>query len=351
MITTIKNRSDWKNTIQEVGGYDFYHTFDYHVLSAQKNEKAILIAYRNTNNTYTIALPLLISPIDGTSYFDATSVYGYGGPVVCCQADETDFLAFQKEIQAYFKEENIVSVFSRLHPYMAKQENVVDNLGVIKTLGKVVNIDVKLPEDQQLEQYSKTTKRYLKKIRKICSVKTENNAEAVHKFIELYEENMNRVNAKSDYFFTKEYYLKFAEATDFKTEFVFVVLNDTQEIISGAMIIYTNNIVQYHLSGTLNNYLSLTPIRLILDEIRIKASKEACEIFNLGGGLGSQEDSLFNFKASFSKDFREFKVWNYIANQEAYDKFCRDNEDIYSISEEINFFPLYRYKSTKTPSQ
>lgn len=347
MITTIKDKPNWIATLKEIGTYDFHHTYDYHALSVKKNEQAILIEYRNEHKVCNIALPLLIRPIDGTLYFDASSVYGYGGPISCCQTNETDFLTFQKELQNYFKEQKIISVFSRLHPYITKQENILRTLGHLKTLGKVVNIDIKLPEDQQLRFYSKTTKRYLKKIRQTCSVTIENNTEAIHKFIALYEENMHRVNAKPDYFFPKEYYLKFAEATDFKTEFVFVVLNDTQEIISGAMIIYTNTIVQYHLSGTLNDYLHLTPIRLILDEIRVKASKEGYQIFNLGGGLGSQEDSLFNFKASFSKEFRAFKVWNYISNQDIYEELCSQNEDINDIDSKNNFFPRYRYKKSE----
>lgn len=340
MIKTIKDKNNWIKTLEAIGVYDFHHTYDYHKISLAQNEKAILIQYSNNTESLNIALPLIIRKIEGSQYFDATSAYGYGGPLASSASNESDFLAFQFELQDYFKKEKIISIFSRLHPFIIKQEKILNTLGVIKTLGKVVNINLGVSKEEQVSQYSKTTKRYLKKIRNTCSIVVKNDSDAIHKFIALYEENMNRVNAKSEYFFPKDYYLNFANATDFKTEFVFVVLNDTKEIISGAMIIYTNTIVQYHLSGTLNDYLNLTPIRLILDEIRIKASKEGYAIFNLGGGLGSQEDSLFNFKASFSKEFREFKVWNYIANPEVYDQLCDSNKNITS---DTVFFPLYRY--------
>jgi len=105
------------------------------------------------------------------------------------------------------------------------------------------------------------------------------------------------------------------------------------------MMIKTNNIIQYHISGTKNEYLYLTPIRLLIDEMRIKGTEEKYTYFNLGGGLGSTEDSLFNFKSSFSKDFKNFKIWKYIVNEQVYKQLSEqyskpDSDDI--------FFPLYR---------
>ena len=50
-----------------------------------------------------------------------------------------------------------------------------------------------------------------------------------------------------------------------------------------------------------NSFLKLSPIRLLIDEARIQGSLENYKYFNLGGGLGNQIDSLFHFKASFSK--------------------------------------------------
>jgi lipid II:glycine glycyltransferase (peptidoglycan interpeptide bridge formation enzyme) len=340
MIKAIKDKITWMTALQEIGNYDFYHTYDGHHISKKTDEEPNLLVYHCPEDHFTIALPLLIRKIEGTDYFDASSVYGYGGPLASIKTNLADFSVFKTHLQDYLKAQNIISVFARLHPYIPNQELVLASLGAIKTLGKVVNIDLKLSADEQLKQYSKTTKRYLKKIKKTCSVDIQNHENAIFKFIELYEENMNRVKAKSEYFFPKEYYLNFANAKDFKTDFVFVELNDTKEIISGAMIIYTNEIVQYHLSGTSNAYLNITPIRLILDEIRIKASEQGYSILNLGGGLGSQEDSLFSFKSSFSKDLREFKVWNYICNQQIYDKLSAPNKN---LTADTNFFPLYRF--------
>ena len=95
--------------------------------------------------------------------------------------------------------------------------------------------------------------------------------------------------------------------------------------------------VQFHLSGTRNDYLRLKPSKLFLDEMRIEATNRNFKYFNLGGGFGSQEDSLFEFKSSFSKDHRTFKVWKHIVNQDIYDELCKNIKP-----ENTSYFPLYR---------
>jgi len=66
------------------------------------------------------------------------------------------------------------------------------------------------------------------------------------------------------------------------------------------MMVKTNNIIQYHISGTKNDHLNLSPIRLLIDEMRLRGTAENYRYFNLGGGLGNNEDELFRFKSSFS---------------------------------------------------
>ena len=73
--------------------------------------------------------------------------------------------------------------------------------------------------------------------------------------------------------------------------------------------------------------------------MRIIATNNGCKFFNLGGGLGGRDDdSLFDFKSSFSKDFKEFKLWKYIVKQDVYDDLVAKK----GVPEDSDFFPLYR---------
>ncbi len=336
-IRIIDQKNEWQNLLDQVGYYDFYHTYDYHQLSKEGDEKPILIKYEEHGNI--IGLPLLLRKIFDTNYYDVTSVYGYAGPVhngINALFDNADF---SNQLIAFFVENKVVSVFSRLNPFIQYQDSILEGLGDLVGLSKVVNIDLTNEIEVQRSFFSKTTKRYINKSRKLCTVRSGRSKEDISSFMQLYYENMDRVHAKKNYYFNEQYFNQFINSADFETDILFAIHNETNEIISAAMMVKTNDIIQYHISGTRNDYLYLTPIRLLIDQMRINGTSEKYKYFNLGGGLGSSEDSLFRFKSSFSKDFKDFKVWKYIVNPKVYRQLT---EELSVSDDESGFFPIYR---------
>ena len=344
MIKLIRDRVTWQRIVEGMPSYDFYHTFDYHQIAKKPDEEPLLICYEEGKSA--IAIPFLLRSIPGSDYFDLTSVYGYAGPL-CSGVDESfNNTSFKEELTASLRDLNIVSLFSRLNPYIPKQKKILQDFGELADWGLVVNIDITKELDEQVKAMSNTTTRYLKKVRKQCYTTTSNRPEDIMLFRDLYYETMNRVSADDFYFFDEEYFLSFMESSDLNTELIFAKLRDSDEIISGAMIIKTNDIVQYHLSGTRTEFLNYTPLRLILDDTRINATYQGYKYFNLGGGYGSLEDSLFFFKSSFSKDFRQFSIWKMILNNDVYEELCARNIELQERLKQENctYFPLYRYK-------
>jgi hypothetical protein len=335
MIKIIKDGKAWKNILNEIGYHDFYHTYDYHQLSKKEGEEPILVVYEDKKTT--IAIPFLKRSIKDTPYADLTSVYGYAGPVAIGIEAHFNNEGFREAFDTLLKSLNIVSVFSRLHPYFPNQNNILKDIGATPILGKVVNIDLTISLEEQRAQYGKSTKNRTNKCRRLCTVRKAVSDADVNTFIDIYYENMDRLSASKDYYFTRQYFFDFLGCSDFKTDILLVVHNDTQEAIAASMFIKTNDMVQFHLSGSRTDYLSLAPANVFLDEMRILATEEGYRIFNLGGGLGSKEDSLFDFKASFSKDHRDFKVWKYIVDQKIYEQLTEKNGAILE-----GFFPAYR---------
>ncbi len=336
MIRQITDKNNWDKVLEEVGDFDCYHTYEYHSISKNFNEKAILVCYQK--NGVTIALPLLKRIVENTPYFDCTSVYGYAGPIFSGNTTNADFEAFQEGLEEYCSNEHIVSIFSRLNPYIEGQEKPLWNLGHVKTLGNIVTLDLTKRKEEQRLAFSRTTKRYINKARKFCTIKKSSSKKDVDTFMELYYENMDRVNAEKQYYFDKTYFFNLLESNDFKTEFIYAVLEETNEIVSGIITIRSKKTIHYHLSGTRTKYLYLHPLRLLLDEVRIMASNDKFYSLNLGGGLGSKANDLFNYKSSFSKDVRKFKVWEYVVNKNVYSKLIRENDG------NPNIFPAYRSK-------
>ncbi|MBC3846453.1 GNAT family N-acetyltransferase [Winogradskyella echinorum] len=342
MIDIIKDKKTWNENLALAKDSDFYYTYDYHHLSKTDDESPVLIKY--TEGSTTLVLPLLLRDIENSDYKDATSVYGYAG-VLALQLDNSFNKAnFHKELNAFFIENKIVSVFSRLHPYIDNQETLLTGLGEVKTMSDVVCIDLTDTIENQRAKFNRRLKTYLNKSRKSCTVIEGNVDEHLETFVELYHENMRRVDADDSYFFSDKYYREIMTSSDFKSELMLCVHNETQTIIGGAIFIKKGDIVQYHLSGLSEAYFDLNPIKLVIDEVRIRATEEGYKYFNLGGGRGSSEDSLFRFKSGFSKDFKKFKVWKYVVNQDAYQALVEQNldkqldgDDLYS-----GFFPAYR---------
>jgi len=328
----IKDKAEWNSILQQIEDYDFYHTYDYHNISKNEDETPILLTYKKEKAI--IVLPLLLRQIPNTEYYDLTSVYGYAGPLSNVDTETYNFDDFKAAFNTYLEAKNIVSVFSRLHPYI-QQDKILENLGDTVSLGDVVNIDVSLPIEQSRMAYGKSNKNQINKLRKQCEVVKAETEEEILEFVDIYYENMKRLDAKESYFFSKEYFLNFMNITDFDTDILLVKHLESNKFVAGSMFVKTKNIVQYHLSGTRTEHLRLKPSKLFLDEMRLQATEQGYKVFNLGGGLGSEHDSLFEFKASFSKDFRTFKVWKYIVNQMVYDQLSQSKN-------ETGFFPKYR---------
>ena len=343
MIKVIKEKKEWCEELALFEHLDFYYTYDYHHLSKKEDEVAVLLKYVEGDSI--LVLPLLIRDIENTDYKDAISVYGYAGVLNKNITDDFNIENFHNEISTFFNENKIVSVFSRLHPFLENQELLLNGLGSITTPGKVVYIDLNDTIENQRAKFNRRLKTYLNKSRKSCTVINGNIEEHLKIFIDLYHGNMRRVDADDSYFFEDEYFFKLLSSTDYESELLLCLDNETQNIMGGAIFIKKDAIVQYHLSGLAKEDFDVDPIKLIIDEMRIKATKEGYKYLNLGGGRGSSEDSLFRFKSGFSKDFKDFKLWKYVVNEEVYKMLCREKlgEDYVHLEDmETGFFPAYR---------
>lgn len=336
MIEIITTKNEWEAALSDFDTYDFYHSYDYHQISKSDDEKPVLISYKSQNGS--ILLPLLLRKVFDSNYYDATSVYGYAGPLGLNIDDHFAIDKFHNALKHYFNENNIIAVFSRLNPYIANQEDILNGVGEVRTIGNVVNIDLTKTLDEQRSAYRRDTRSRVNKARRLCTVRQAEGPEDIETFIEIYTETMKKLEADESYFFDKDYFFSFLECDGFETDILLAVHNETGDVTAGSMFVKTNDIVQYHLSGTRSDYMKIAPSRLLLDEMRIIATEKGYQYFNLGGGYQSQEDALFNFKSSFSDDIRPFKIWTCIADPEKYREFIIQS----GVDENTGFFPAYR---------
>ena len=343
MIELIYDKEAWNKVIDSMSDADSYHTYEYHQISKQHKETPVLLHYSKAD--HHIALPLLLRDIEGTSYKDVTSVYGYLGPIMTNVPPNFNNRDFAKAVEGLFTDQNIVCVFSRLHPYIPYQDTLLQGLGEFTLAGRVVNIDLTQELQFQRKQYQKRMSTYINKARREYEVVPCDNEKDVYQFIDLYNENMRRVKAREKYFFKDSYFFNLLSSHEFETELLLAVDRATELISGGAIFLKRNNIVQYHLSGAREANLRLNPIKLLIDEMRLRATQEGFTYFNLGGGVGTNCGSLFEFKAKFSKDHRQFKLWKYVVNKDVYNNLIHEISMKFEpdqIKDCEDFFPLYR---------
>ncbi len=328
----------WAKIISLSYQYDFHHTQTFSFL--EKNHEPILcVTFQNSD---FIALPLVLRKIEGTDLFDCTSVYGYCGPVsnlpfINISKDHIRF--FQSELLSFFKDNRIVSVFSRLHPIF-NQDPVFENFGVIKEINKTVAIDLTLSKEVQFNKYRRDHKRRLRRLRENgFSVVEASTKEEIDSFIQIYYEVMNRLSADSSYFFDKEYFYQFLNNPCFESKLLLATKEN--EITGGVIYTFVKDIMQQYLSGEKIEYRDESPTRLIIDEARLIGCEYNMKFLHMGGGLhGSSEDSLFNFKRGFSDILFDFRGWQLIVDQSKYSYLI----DFFGIDKQkkVDYFPVYR---------
>jgi len=334
-VIDIKQEAEWIKRLKQVSAYDFYHTFSYHNYYNKEVDKAVLFCFEE--DEYSIYFPLIIRHTGFNDYYDVTSVYGYPGPLSShIEIPKKITLSFSTALTKYFIQNNIVSAFSRLHPSL-KNEVLLDSIGELLSLSETVHIDLSLPTDSQRKGYRKGVKSDISKLnRENYLVIEDKEKKYVEEFITIYNENMVRVGAREDYFFSKAYYEMIFNSPDINSKLYFVVKENIK--VAAAIFIFTGKIIQYHLSATKEEYLRNSPVRLLIDYVRLYGSQNGYLELHLGGGVGSTEDSLFKFKAGFSNSRQQFKVWRYIVNPTIYDQLVK----MHNPDPNSNYFPLYR---------
>jgi hypothetical protein len=328
------SQEKWNEIVRSMDDYDFYHLAGYHQLD--DSGKPLLFHFKD--NTTSFAFPVVLRAINGTPFNDITSVYGYAGPLANTKnPDPNSIAAFQQALVHFFDTHAVVSAFSRLHPFFRNQENILSDLGNIVDTNLTVCIDLKLPENEQREQYSHSLKNALNRLRRMNLTVFQAQTQAdIDAFVEIYQENMKRVNASKQYFFSKDYFHQFLQTLD--ATLLLASIDD--KIICGSLFTECNGIVQPHLSATKNEYLHLSPLKYVWDCIRVSAKEKNRHYLHLGGGLGGKNDSLFEFKSQFSKQYCMFQTWRYIHNKAVYEQliYSKFKENI----PQTDFFPLYR---------
>ena len=344
--------AEWMRAMERCAPYDFYHLSNYHVMAEEAGEgEARLFFY--TEGEYAIALPLLLRSLDDIPHLDlaekgwkdATSVYGYPGPVGSHRDIPADVAQnFQSALEQRLRDHRVVTAFSRLNPVL--NQRALLPMGEVYRVSQTVAIDLTLPPEVHRRYFRRAFKGKISSLRRLgLTVVRDQEGAYFEDFLRIYEETMQRVGALQRFFFSRAYFDRLRSALGSRLN-LFVCLADGKPVCAG-LLVACHGILQYHLGGTLNEALKLAPMKLFVDEVRLWAIERGMQTFHLGGGATADpDDTLLHFKKGFSDQMHEFAVWRSVVFPDVYQRLCtanaQRNERHQLQPVGVHFFPEYR---------
>ena len=341
----------WASTMQKLR-HDVYHLPEYCQLEA-KRQQASSHAFLVADGGKILFVPYLLRRCSdiftdiGSDVFDIVSPYGYPGVLLSEEAAaSTEFIDFALgEIRREMIKLNISSAFIRLHPILNHQFNTGCEFVKVIRQGESVSIDLTLSEEKLWSTTRRGHQSSINKCKRLgVTVDFYPLKSYINEFLEVYEETMNRVKAEDSYYFDEDYFNSLAALG----EHVQLGLAYVDDRLASACIFFEScGIVQAHLCGTKSEFLSYSPLMMILDYARRWYKQRGNEFLHLGSGYkGHTGDAIFNFKSGFSKQRFDFSALCIIGDEKQYYDLVDSRARALNVSADellnTQFFPSYR---------
>ena len=274
-------------------------------------------------------------------YYDLTTPYGYGGPLIITKTGNKEKI--NKSLRDFFEDytnyalrNNYVCEFIRFYPIFENWKffNTIFN---VEYLNDVVIVDLAKDLEEIWKDVKKGHRYNIKKsVKEGCEIEIINKPSIgdIEDFINLYYEIMDKNKASKKYYFS----IEFLNDHFNLLKSILIEVKYNNRIIGTSMFIFWDKIIHYYLSGAAYDSKSLYPSDLILLESIKWAKENNFKLLHLGGGR-AKNDSLFEFKKGFSNDIIPFYIGKKIFDIKAYQALLTMNP---LSTTSNNYFPAYR---------
>ena len=339
-LYNLSEAKNWDACVKSFAEWDVYYLSGYVKAFHIHGDGDPYLLYYDDNGLRAIYV-YMRRPTALSGVYDSVTPYGYGGVLFEGDTSVENRKAFWEAYVLKMHEENIVDNFVRYHPVLRNAEPMKAVSNVID-LGKTIAFDLVSPEVIWENIISKNRNMIRKAEKNGIEIRHGKSMELLRDFKRIYNATMEKDHAEEYYFFEDAFYESVCQDLEDNYEMFYAVLNG--EPIAMSIMLYANKQMHYHLSGSLLEYRNLAPSNLLLYQAALWGCEHGFRTFHLGGGVGSDEDNLYKFKAAFNRNSDyQFSIGKEIFDQEKYDELValRAQQDP-DFNPESNFFPLYR---------
>lgn len=249
-------------------------------------------------------------------YYDLTTPYGYGGPLIIeARGNKKELVQqFQDAFKIYCEKHNIVSEFIRFHPLFSNAEDFKEQYE-IELRRSTTGTTLSAHEDPVQAEFSKSARRNVRKsLEAGVTYSITRNPPDLTAFKDIYYHTMKRNNADTIYFFDDVYFKSCQELLG--EHLLLIEVQFEGKPIGMALSFVYNKVIHTHLSGTLEDFHHLSPAYVLQYALVQWGKENGYKLIHDGGGRTSEpDDNLYLFKKQFGKntEFQYFvghKIWN-----------------------------------------
>ncbi len=340
----------WNEIISSFPNYDVYYLPEYTNAFALHGDGVPLLIYfeRNGFRAANVVFKRDISndkrfnrEIENNTFFDFITPYGYGGWIFDGEPSEERITALWTDYNEYCNSKGIVSELVRFHPLLGF-ESICANIYEIVSHGPVVCMDISDP-GIIWNNLSKSKKYSVRKaIKSGVTVHNALDANVLQQFQCIYNDTMKKNKAEQYYFFGKEFYYSILNDLKENAQVFYAMRNGL--VIAADIIIMAGGKINSHLGGSNPEYNEYQPQTILTYHEALWGCEHGYKTMLLGGGLGSKEDSIYQFKKGFNQTSNHvFKTGRRIFDQEKYEKLCEIRNVVAGdFNRDSSFFPEYR---------
>ena len=348
-VLTIQQADEWNRIVKSFQHYDIYYLSNYvKAFNLHGDGEPLLFLYEDDQmRAINIVMKRDIAHDErftgemlANTYYDIATPYGYGGFLIEGTVTKESLKALDQEYSARCHQEGIVSEIVRFHPVLNNHEDVYDMYDICQ-LGKTITVSLSTKEEIW-KNLNSNKKRWIKKAREAgVEVYWGRSPDLLTEFKHMYNGTMRGNNAKDYYYFNEAFYESVMK--DLAHHSLIFYARYKGETIAMVLVIYSNGKIHHHLSASEIEYQHLAATNLVMYEIACWASENGFKTFHMGGGVGSREDSLYQFKQGFNKQSNtNFAIGKKIFDQQKYNQLIEIRTRECPINELESFFPLYR---------
>ncbi|MFO7676545.1 MAG: GNAT family N-acetyltransferase [bacterium] len=336
----------WREFLDSVP-HDVYHRPEYARLSRLVDGGEPVGALLSDGD-FGLFIPLLLRNVEsggGGALRDAISPYGYPGPLLrgSGRAAEEFLRQALVELESALRQQGVVSVLVRMHPLYPLPGFFYDLPGVSRH-GVTLSSDLALSAE---ELWHATRRGHRTEIAKAeregrQQVTVDADWDVYDDFRKIYDETLDRLTADAYYYYPEQY---FAELKRTLGDYLHLAVNRIDGEVAFMMVFSECcGIIQTHLGGVSDKFVSEHPLKLVHHKARLWAKERGNRFYHLGGGVGAQADSVFYFKEGFANLRHPYHTWRMIPDPEQYRALVADWERRSGTAADglDGWFPAYR---------